>query len=151
MDERIRFVIRHKDGECFAARCREFGISRKTGYKILERYDECGYDVLTDRSRRPIRYGNQLREQLEAAIFAAKKEKPSWGARKIRERLIRKLPHERRDINPLRFELERLVEFRAPLLDRTDATIEFAEENVSENIFDHDELARINSWELEDD
>lgn len=77
-----------------AALCREFGISRKTGYKILERYDECGYDGLTDRSRRPIRYGNQLPEQLEAAIVAAKKEKPSWGARKIRERLIRKLPHE---------------------------------------------------------
>ena len=41
MDERIRFVIRLKDGESMAALCREFGMSRKTGYKIFERYEEC--------------------------------------------------------------------------------------------------------------
>jgi integrase len=41
MDARIRFVIRHKDGESMAALCREFQISRKTGYKIFERYEEC--------------------------------------------------------------------------------------------------------------
>jgi transposase InsO family protein len=48
---------------------------------------------LSDRTRRPFRYANQLPEQLEAAIVAAKREKPSWGARKIRERLLRRLPH----------------------------------------------------------
>ena len=37
MDERIRLVIRLKDGESMAALCREFGISRKTGYKIVDR------------------------------------------------------------------------------------------------------------------
>jgi transposase InsO family protein len=94
MDERIRFVIRHKDGEAMASLCREFGISRKTGYKILDRYDECGLEGLTDRVRRPFRYANQLPPQLEAAIVAAKREKPHWGARKIRERLLRRLPHE---------------------------------------------------------
>lgn len=94
MDERIRFVIRLKDGESMASLCREFGISRKTGYKILDRYAECGLEGLTDRARRPHRYANQLPEQLEAAIVAAKREKPSWGARKIRERLLRRLPHE---------------------------------------------------------
>ena len=67
--------------------------SRKTGYKICERYEECGLDGLTDRTRRPFRYANQLPEQVEAAIVAAKGEKPHWGARKIRERLLRKLPH----------------------------------------------------------
>jgi transposase InsO family protein len=94
MDERIRFVIRLQDGESMASLCREFGISRKTGYKILERYEECGLEGLTDRARRPIRYANQLPEQVEAAIVAAKREKPNWGARKIRERLLRRLPHE---------------------------------------------------------
>ena len=94
MDERIRFVIRHKDGETMASLCREFGISRKTGYKILDRYEECGLEGLTDRVRRPFRYANQLPPQLEAAIVAAKREKPHWGARKIRERLLRRLPHE---------------------------------------------------------
>jgi Homeodomain-like domain len=41
MDERMRFVIRLKDGETMASLCREFGISRKTGYKIFERYSVC--------------------------------------------------------------------------------------------------------------
>jgi transposase len=93
MDERMRFVIRLKDGEGMASLCREFGISRKTGYKIFERYEQCGLEGLSDRTRRPFRYANQLPEQVEAAIVAAKKEKPHWGARKIRERLIRWLPH----------------------------------------------------------
>ena len=94
MDERIRFVIRLKDGESMAALCREFQISRKTGYKIVDRYEECGLEELTDRARRPHRYANQLPEQIEAAIIAAKREKPNWGARKIRERLLRPLPSE---------------------------------------------------------
>ena len=54
MDERIRFVIRLKDGESMASLCREFVISRKTGYKIFERYEECGLEGLTDRARCPI-------------------------------------------------------------------------------------------------
>ena len=67
MDERMRFVIRLKDGESMASVCREFGISRKTGYKIFERYEECGLEGLSDRCRRPLRYANQLPEQVEAA------------------------------------------------------------------------------------
>src|ERR1700751_4675361 len=93
MDERMRFVIRFKDGEAMASLCREFGISRKTGYKIFEGYEQCGLEGLSDRTRRPFRYANQLPEQVEAAIVSAKKEKPHWGARKIRERLLRRLPH----------------------------------------------------------
>ena len=93
MEERMRFVIRLKDGESMASVCREFGISRKTGYKIFERYQECGLEGLSDRTRRPFRYANQLPEQITAAIVAARREKPNWGARKIRERLVRRLPH----------------------------------------------------------
>ena len=93
IDERMRFVIRLKDGESMASLCREFGISRKTGYKIFERHQECGLEGLSDRTRRPYRYANQLPEQVEAAIVTAKREKPNWGARKIRERLLRHLPH----------------------------------------------------------
>ena len=92
MDERIRFVIRLKDGESMTGLCREFGISRKTGYKILERYESCGVEGLNDRSRRPVRYANQLPEPVIAAIVRTKREKPHWRARKIRERLLRQLP-----------------------------------------------------------
>ena len=38
MDERLRFVARLLDGEAMTGVCREFGISRKTGYKIFDRY-----------------------------------------------------------------------------------------------------------------
>ena len=61
-----------------ASLCREFNISRKTGYKIFERYEECGLEGLSDRTLRPFRYANQLPEQIEAAIVAAKREKPHW-------------------------------------------------------------------------
>ena len=47
-------------GEPMAELCREFGISRKTGYKIFDRYQECGVQGLTDRSRRPYRYAHKL-------------------------------------------------------------------------------------------
>jgi len=42
MDERLQFVARRLAGEPMAELCREFGISRKTGYKIFDRYQECG-------------------------------------------------------------------------------------------------------------
>jgi hypothetical protein len=53
MDKRLRFVARLLDGEKMARLCREFEISRKTGYKIFSRYKDCGVEGLTDRSRRP--------------------------------------------------------------------------------------------------
>jgi putative transposase len=92
MDERMRFVARLLDGEKMAPVCRAFGISRKTGYKIFERYKEMGLEGLTDRSRRPYRQANQLPLQVEKLIVTLKKEQPSWGAPKIRERLKRRFP-----------------------------------------------------------
>jgi len=91
MDERVRFVGRLLDGESMSDVCREFGISRKTGYKIFNRYRDDGLEALCDRSRRPVRYANQLPDPIERLIVATKKDKPHWGARKIRELLVRKL------------------------------------------------------------
>jgi len=87
MDERIRFVARLLEGEKMAPLCTEFGISRKTGYKIFERYKDCGVQAFTDRSRRPYRQANRLPPQLEAVIVRLKREYPGWGAPKIREKL----------------------------------------------------------------
>jgi putative transposase len=89
VDERLRFVARRLDGEKMAALCAEFGISRKPGYKIYDRYKDCGVHGLTDRSRRPYRQAHQLPLQIEKLIVKLKKEYPSWGAPKIRERLRR--------------------------------------------------------------
>jgi len=89
MDERLRFVARRLEGEKMAPLCAEFGISRKTGYKIFERYKDCGVAAFSDRSRRPYRQANRLPPQLEAMIVRLKREYPGWGAPKIREKLRR--------------------------------------------------------------
>ena len=91
MEERLRFVARLLEGEGMSEVCRSFGISRKTGYKIFNRYKEHGLEALSDRSRRPVRYANQLPAPVEQMIVRLKKEKPHWGARKIRELLVRRL------------------------------------------------------------
>lgn len=46
MDEKLKFIARILDGEKMAGLCREFGISRKTGYKIWERYKDFGLEGL---------------------------------------------------------------------------------------------------------
>jgi len=92
MEERLRFVARLLDGESMTDVCREFGISRKTGYKLLARYRQEGAGSLSGRSRRPVRYANQLPPQVEALVVRAKRDKPHWGARKIRELLLRRSP-----------------------------------------------------------
>ena len=95
MDEKLQFVARRLAGEPMVELCREFGISRKTGYKIFERYKDCGVAAFTDRSRRPYRQANRLPPQLEAVIVRLKREYPGWGAPKIREKLRRQstAPH----------------------------------------------------------
>jgi putative transposase len=90
MDERLRFVARLLEGEKMAVLCREFDISRRTGYKLFSRYKDCGLEGLTDRSRRPYRQANRLPFQLERLIVQLRREHPSWGAPKIREKLRRR-------------------------------------------------------------
>lgn len=92
MDERLKFVARLLEGEKMAPLCREFGISRVTGYRIFERYRECGLDGLYDRSRAPYRQANKLPYQVERTLVGIKKEHPSWGAPKIRAKLIKAYP-----------------------------------------------------------
>lgn len=64
--------------------------------KIYVRYKESGLEGLNDCSRRPHRYANQLPFQLEKEILKVKKEKPSWGTPKIREKILRQYP----DVKP---------------------------------------------------
>lgn len=73
------------------ALCREFGISRKTGHKLLARWKDHGLEALADRPRRPGRVANRLPMPVEATIVALRREKPGWGARKLRELLARRL------------------------------------------------------------
>ena len=52
---------------------------------------EHGCEAFSDRKRRPVRYANQLPQQVECLIVTLKREKPHWGARKILELLLRRL------------------------------------------------------------
>jgi transposase len=63
--------------------CREFRISRKTGYKFEQRYEEQGPKGLYDVSRRPRRFARQISPGIQTAILELKREKPTWGAAKI--------------------------------------------------------------------
>jgi len=67
MEERYRFVVRLLAGEEMSSLCREYGISRKTGYKIFDRYKDEGMITIAARSRGPFRYGNQLPEQVDVS------------------------------------------------------------------------------------
>lgn len=93
VEERMKFVLRLKDGEKMSDLCREYGISRKTGYKMLDRYERTGVLGLTDRARNPLHRANKIPEQVERFILSIKREYPSWGAPKIREKLRRKYPY----------------------------------------------------------
>ena len=84
----VRGQVARRRGYERRVRFRDF---RKTGYKIFKRYKESGFEALSDRCRRPVRYANQLPPQIESVIVRCKREKPHWGARKIRELLVRRL------------------------------------------------------------
>jgi len=92
MDQKLKFIARILEGEKMAPLCREFNISRKTGYKLWNRYKTVGNEALIEQKRTPYRYANKLPLQVEALILDTKKEFSNWGAPKIREKIKRRFP-----------------------------------------------------------
>lgn len=93
MNVRTEFVLRVFEAKVpFNDLCKEFGISRKTGYKWKERFLEKGLEGLTDQSRRPISSPQQLGESSVCSIVKLKLAHPSWGPRKIRMVFARSFP-----------------------------------------------------------
>jgi putative transposase len=92
VDEKLKFIARYLEGEKMAPLCREFGITRPTGYKLIERYKMMGQCALVEQKRTPLRYANKLPIAVEALILDLKREYPNWGAPKIREKIIKKFP-----------------------------------------------------------
>jgi len=84
-EERLRFAIEASKSErSIAAICREFGITRKTGYLWLQRYQEGGAAaVINERSRRPHHSPQQTSQTVVTALKAARRQRPDWGARKL--------------------------------------------------------------------
>jgi putative transposase len=93
VDERMRFVMAvEKREEAFAAVCRRFGVSRKTGYKWLGRYDEAGVEGLIERSRAPLNHPHAIIEAVAERCLAVRRAHPTWGPAKVRAWLVRCVP-----------------------------------------------------------
>jgi len=90
-EQRLQFVVLAKSGEkTVRALCEEFGISRMTGHKWINRFESEGAaGVMEERSRRPQRSPNRAADQVEAAVVEMRQRYPDWGARKLNH-LIRK-------------------------------------------------------------
>lgn len=93
MQERLLFITRHEQGESITDLCREYGVSRKTAYKFLERYRSTGIKGLEDLRRRPYSNPNRIRQTVVDLVIAIKREKPHWGSAKVREILTRRYPN----------------------------------------------------------
>jgi transposase InsO family protein len=93
MDDRLRFVGLVLSGESSVSRlCAEFGISRQCGYKWLGRYRTEGAAGLQERSSAPLRHGRLLDDEIVSAVLALRERWPSWGARKLRAKLLTQRP-----------------------------------------------------------
>jgi transposase InsO family protein len=68
--------------------CRRFGISPKTGYKWIARFQAAGVEALSDRSRRPLSTPTATPAATEQRVLALRQLHPAWGARKLRRRLL---------------------------------------------------------------
>ena len=90
MDQRVEFVLRARAGaESIAALCRDYGVSRPTGYLWLDRYQEVGsVNGLAEHSRRPLHSPQRIAAAVEAAVLALR-DKTAWGGPKIAKALER--------------------------------------------------------------
>jgi transposase InsO family protein len=86
--ERMLFVSRLEQGERMTDLCAEFGVSRKTGHKIWDRYNRKGPAGLEDESRAPRRIANRTSPAIVEKLVELRKKHPTWGGRKIRDWLV---------------------------------------------------------------
>ena len=95
MKLRKEFIVRALAQDVpFRELCREFGISRKTGYKWLERFHERGYEGLVDQSTRPETSPGRTTGEIAVEIIRLRQAHPTWGPKKIRKLLSKRLPLE---------------------------------------------------------
>lgn len=87
-DQRLRFLSSYQKEEMSDSElCREFGVSRPTGYRWITRYKESGPEGLLNLSSKPHSCSHETPETIENAILALRGTHPSWGARKLKARL----------------------------------------------------------------
>jgi transposase InsO family protein len=93
VDERMRFVNAvEKREDSFAAICRQFGVSRRVGYKWIARFEEDGAEGLFDRSRAPLHHSQAISDEIAGRCLAVRRAHPSWGPLKVLAFLERRAP-----------------------------------------------------------
>ncbi len=93
MDERARFIAAHRDGRYdMTELCERYGISRKTGYKWLARFEAAGHAGLQDRSRAPHSCPHRISAEVADRLCALRRTHPDWGPKKLLTRLARRYP-----------------------------------------------------------
>jgi putative transposase len=93
MNERVKFIARYLEkDEPFNALCETAGISRKTGYKWVDRYETSGVVALVDRSRAPLSHPHAVPAAVVETIVALRRRHPRWGPRKLLAVLRRREP-----------------------------------------------------------
>src|SRR5215831_17999759 len=92
MNEKVSFIANCSEEENFSALCKRYGISRKTGYKWVDRYNELGVDGLKDRPPISLIVPHRTAEEVVDAVIKARKEHPTWGPKKLRVLLATEHP-----------------------------------------------------------
>src|SRR4051812_30249938 len=91
MDLRQEFIKRLAAHERLTDLCHEYGISRKTGSKFKKRFEEHGAAGLADHSRAPKVIPHKTPPEVEEVIVGERKSHPTWGPRKLKDSLERRL------------------------------------------------------------
>jgi transposase len=95
METKYEFVLRaFKSAENFTVICRKYGISTKTGYKWLKRFEETGYAGIEDRPPIAKTVRNKTDVEVQCRLLRIKQKYPAWGAKKIQALYGRKYPGE---------------------------------------------------------
>jgi len=93
MDLRVQFISEYRTGLfSMTELATQYGISRKTGYKWVERYEAAGPGALHDRSRRPHAHPATTAPDLVAALLRVRQRHPRWGAKKLLATVTRQEP-----------------------------------------------------------
>jgi transposase-like protein len=93
MEEKLRFIFEYQQGDkSMTELCRQYGISRETGYVTLRRYEQTGVAGLVKRSRAAERHNNQTPAEIERIVLELRQAHMRWGPRKLKRVLERDEP-----------------------------------------------------------
>ena len=95
MEQKMLFIKMWESGDYYlSSLCDHFGISRPTGYKLLNEFNEYGEECFNTLSRAPHLIPHKTSKKVETEIIKLRKKHPLWGARKIKVLLEQKIKKE---------------------------------------------------------